>query len=328
MIFVSLYIREDCPLCKQAKDDLDSIQESIPHHLVIINVDKDQQLRRKYHLDVPVVEIGPYRLSAPFTRQDLQITLQAERDRENHIEQIEKSPALKAVRRNPAWTKADSFSCWIARHYLAVINTFVFVYVGLPFFAPVLMKFGFITQANWIYKGYSLVCHQLAYRSLFIFGEQPFYPRAAAAVVGYLTFNQATGIGEGNMAKDYQNARGFTGNEAVGYKVALCERDVGIYLGILLFGLIYPISHRRIPAVPWYLWIIIGIIPIGLDGFSQLISQPPFNILAYRESTPFLRLLTGGMFGFFTAWFSYPLVEESMEETRRVMEAKWRRLGP
>jgi uncharacterized membrane protein len=113
----------------------------------------------------------------------------------------------------------------------------------------------------------------------------------------------------------------------VGYKVALCERDVAIYGGILLFGLLFALSGRRLPALPWYLWILLGMGPIGLDGFSQLFSQ--FNwpwlaaILPYRESTPFLRVLTGAMFGIATAWFAYPYIEESMNETRKFFLKKF-----
>jgi uncharacterized membrane protein len=81
-------------------------------------------------------------------------------------------------------------------------------------------------------------------------------------------------------------------------------------------------------SLPWYLWIIFGILPIAMDGLSQLLSQPPLNVfissdlLAYRESTPFLRSLTGFLFGFTTAWFGYPLVEETMADTRRYIKDK------
>jgi uncharacterized membrane protein len=66
---------------------------------------------------------------------------------------------------------------------------------------------------------------------------------------------------------------------------------------------------------------LLGIGPIGLDGFSQLFSQFNWDWLAaivpYRESTPFLRALTGALFGLCTAWFAYPNIEESMSETRQ-----------
>jgi uncharacterized membrane protein len=75
------------------------------------------------------------------------------------------------------------------------------------------------------------------------------------------------------------------------------------------------------------LWILIGVVPIGLDGFSQLFSQIEWSwltsFLPYRESTPFLRMLTGALFGFATAWFSYPYMEESMVESRQFFIKKF-----
>jgi uncharacterized membrane protein len=116
------------------------------------------------------------------------------------------------------------------------------------------------------------------------------------------------------------------GNEIVGYKVALCQRDVAIYLSILLFGIVYSLSKRRLPALPAGIWLLMAIAPIGLDGFSQLISQLPFNLLPYRESTPLLRTVTGFLFGFGTAWFGIPMVEATMVETRNFYTIKLRRL--
>ena len=102
---------------------------------------------------------------------------------------------------------------------------------------------------------------------------------------------------------------------------------MAIYLAILLFGIIYGLSGRRIKSLHWVLWILIGIAPIGLDGFSQLFSQFNWHWLAtalpYRESTPFLRALTGSLFGLATAWFAYPNIEESMAETRQYYVKKF-----
>jgi uncharacterized membrane protein len=189
-----------------------------------------------------------------------------------------------------------------------------------------LMKVGAEAPAGVIYRGYSLVCHQLSYRSIFLFGEQWFYPRVAADVGGLKTFEEATGLSESSTAADLYVARTYPGNEFVGYKVALCQRDVAIYAGILLFGLLFGLLGRRLPAIPWYLWILAGIFPIAVDGLSQLLSQPPLGFWAFRESTPTLRVVTGWLFGFFTAWFGYPMVEETMAETRQIMASKWNRI--
>jgi hypothetical protein len=50
------------------------------------------------------------------------------------------------------------------------------------------------------------------------------------------------------------------------------------------------------------------------------------NFLPYRESSPFLRSLTGFLFGFSTAWFGYPMVEASMAESRKIMQRKLERI--
>ena len=172
------------------------------------------------------------------------------------------------------------------------------------------MSAGYTRPATVIYRFYGLVCHQLAFRSWFIFGEQAAYPREAAGVDNLLPYGIATGLSE----DDELAARQFVGDPKVGYKVALCERDVAIYGGILLFGLIFTLTGKRIKPLPWYLWLMVGIVPIAIDG---LLSQPPLNMFPYRESTPFLRSVTGFLFGFTTAWFGYPIVEESMQDVRR-----------
>jgi uncharacterized membrane protein/glutaredoxin len=324
MISVNMYSRSECHLCEQAKEHLAELQLEYPHELVEIDIDNDPALVSKYGVEIPVVEIGPYQLKAPFSRQDLQVALGAAQDRARQLESFE-SPDFRArLFQGMKLTKADRFSHWLARHYMAVFNVFVLIYAGLPFLAPVLMVSGFELPARLIYRLYGAMCHQLAYRSWFLFGEQPFYPRAAAGVEGVIPFGEASGIDE----FDQWTAREFIGNPVMGYKVALCERDVAIYGGILLFGLVYSATGRRLRAIPWYVWILLGILPIAVDGLSQLFSQPPFDnlplfsLLVYRESTPFLRTLTGFLFGCMTAWFGYPMVEESMLDTRKYMDEK------
>jgi len=323
MITVTLYTRRDCPLCDETKDLLEKLRVDLPHQLLEIDIESSPALAKEYGLSIPVVVVGPFRLSSPIGEQELRITLAAARDRERHIQMVENSPKLRELRERGIWTKADDVSNWFSKHYIWVFNLAVVLYLGLAFLAPVLMKAGLQTPANWIYKGYSLVCHQLAFRSFFLFGEQIVYPRADANLSGLLTFEAATGLSESANAADMFAARDFVGNATLGYKIALCQRDVMIYLSILTFGVLFALTRYRIPALPWYLWLVIGIAPIALDGFSQLFSQPPLNFLPLRESTPQLRSLTGFLFGFATAWFGYPIVEESMRETRDIYANKW-----
>jgi uncharacterized membrane protein len=62
-------------------------------------------------------------------------------------------------------------------------------------------------------------------------------------------------------------------------------------------------------------WVIIGIVPIAIDGGTQLLGSLPFLSAISRESTPFLRTLTGGLFGIMNVFFAYPYLQESMAET-------------
>jgi uncharacterized membrane protein len=323
MLTVTLYTRVDCHLCDEVKAHLVSLQSLHPHRLVEVDIDSDPALQAKLGEIIPVVEVGPYSLKAPITKQSLQMTLGAAADRKSQLEQVGDKGYQVRVQKGQKVTSGDRFSFWIAKRYLVVLNIFMLLYVGLPILAPVFMKAGATLPARVLYRMYSPLCHQFGFRSFFLFGAQPYYPLADAGLKNVVTFEEATGILNLSdpMSVTRFDARAFVGNEAMGYKIALCERDVAIYMAMLIFGIVFALSGRRIKSLHWMLWILIGIGPIGLDGFSQLFSQ--FNwewfasFIPYRESTPFLRALTGALFGLMTAWFAYPSIEESMNETRQ-----------
>jgi uncharacterized membrane protein len=325
MITVTLYTKKDCSLCEIALRDLRALQETFPHNLAIVDVNEDEDLKDSFGDRVPVLQAGPYTLQAPFDRQQIQVTLAAAQDRQSHMMKTGSRPA-KTDSSNVDYV--DRFGHWLSKRYLLLLNLLLFLYVGLPFLAPVLMNAGLPQFARPIYGLYGAVCHQLGFRSWFLFGEQPVYPRAGAGLEGYQTFEQATGIEE-DGASSLLDARNFVGNEQVGYKVAFCQRDVAIYGGMLIFGLLYAATGRRLRSFHWIFWLLVGILPVALDGFSQLFSQiPPLDTLfPYRESTPLFRTLTGFLFGFTTAWFGFPLLEESMTETRVIVATKKARVN-
>src|SRR5215216_837548 len=329
MLTVTLYTNKDCHLCDQVKADLQSMQASHPHRLVEIDIDSDPALQKAYLAEIPVVEVGPYNLKYPFDKQKLAMTLGAARDRRGQLDRLGREDHHDRVRRGQAISGGDRFMYWMSRHYLAVVNTFMLLYFGLAMLAPVLMKVGATGPANILYGMYKPLCHQFGFRSFFLFGEQTYYPLKEAGISKVLTFDQVTGFKdlENPTAPSRLQARQFTGNDVVGYKMALCERDIAIYSAIFLFGIVYALSRRRIKPLHWMAWVVIGMGPIGLDGFSQLFSQINLPILSailpYRESTPFLRLFTGALFGLMTAWFAYPYMEESFSETRQFFIKKF-----
>jgi uncharacterized membrane protein len=330
MITVTLYTRADCQLCAQAEADLNALQPKVPHKLVKIDIDSDPSLVSAYALDIPVIEVGPYRLKSPFTRQDLLMTIGAAGDRKSQLERINDQAYQTSTQRGQTVSGTDRFSFWFSRHYMLMINLLLLLYAGAPWLAPIFEKVGWSEPAQVIYTIYSPLCHQWAFRSFFLFGEQMDYPHVAAHVSGAITFEAATGITDQNDPTR-SAARAFIGNPVLGYKVAFCERDVAIWAAMFLFGLIFAVSGRRIPRLHWLIWGFVGVVPIALDGFSQLFSQLPSpwiqSFLPYRESTPLERVVTGLLFGAMTAWFMFPYIEEAMADTRRLLAKKFAIVG-
>jgi uncharacterized membrane protein len=312
---VTMYSKSECELCDTARARLAALQAAVPHTLIEVDIESEPSLKARFGLKVPVVEIGPYILRAPFSEIDLKVALLAAQDG------LERKGAKERTVSRPQAVQLNRGLLFFARHWLAAFNLFVLLYVGLPFAAPTLMHLGLERQAKWIYTAYSPLCHQLAFRSWFLFGEQAAYPRALAGT-NLMSFGQATGMDE----NDYLAARAFLGNPTVGFKVALCERDIAIYGGIFLAGLVFGVVRNRLKPIPIWLWFLVGIVPIALDGGTQLLSAIPLPVISallpLRESTPFLRTLTGGLFGVMNVWLAYPYLEESMAETRALVAAK------
>jgi uncharacterized membrane protein len=237
-----------------------------------------------------------------------------------------------------------------SQRWLFYFNIVVGIYVGLPILAPMLMNSGATAPAQAIYTIYSPMCHQMASRSFFLFGEQNAYPRALAGtnlqpLEAYTAQLDAFDeVREENWAQFFLAARRFVGNEQMGYKMALCERDIAIYSFVFLAGLLYAGLRRRyqIKPLPIWLFILVGMGPIGWDGFSQLFSYYALpldgsapegiravlaNLFPLRESTPLLRSGTGALFGFMLAWLIYPHVDDGMKLTERDMGRRLKELG-
>jgi uncharacterized membrane protein len=175
----------------------------------------------------------------------------------------------------------------VRQHWLTATNVAVAVFVGLPFLAPLLLAAGYDGPANAIYAAYQIVCHQWAFRSFFLFGPELTYgPGVLHDLVGPHAMH------------------GFLGSDALGYKMAFCERDTAIYLAVLLAGLAYGRLRDRLPSLGLMAYGLL-ILPMALDGFTQL--------FGWRESTPELRVLTGALFGVASVWLIYPRIDALFE---------------
>lgn len=196
----------------------------------------------------------------------------------------------------------DRMVLGIARHWVAFFGIVLLLYVGIPFLAPVLMQVGLPGPARVIYLIYSPACHQLPDRSYFLFGEQRVYTLEELETANVLP-------GEGLLER-----RRYIGDETLGWKVALCERDVAIYGSMVLAGIVFALLRGRVRRLPLPVFVLF-VIPIAVDGLTQL--------FGLRTSNWWLRTLTGALFGAGVVWLVYPYIQESMDDIRRNLEKKY-----
>ena len=91
-----------------------------------------------------------------------------------------------------------------------------------------------------------------------------------------------------------------------GHQLGMCARNFSIYASMFIGSLIFVLSNKRIPGIPWWLWILM-ILPMALDGTTQM--------FGLRESTWELRVLTGTLFGLANVWFALPLIQKTILES-------------
>jgi len=166
------------------------------------------------------------------------------------------------------------------RHWLLAVNVGCALFVGGALLAPIAAVLGWQSAADALYAAYHLACHQWAFRSFFLFGQQPIYSEQQLLDLGVDPF-------------------GFAGSPSLGWKMAFCERDLAIYLGLLVVGLLY--ARRRDLRPAGFLLYGLLILPMALDGFTQL--------FGWRESTWELRVSTGLLFGLASAWLVLPRLD-------------------
>lgn len=180
----------------------------------------------------------------------------------------------------------------ISGHWLLLVNAlFGLFYLVLPTLAPVLMLASQEKAANVIYTIFRPLCHQLPERSFFIGGPQAVY-----------SLDQLTQLvgGDGVPAR-------YIGDASIGYKIAICERDVAIYLAWVLAGIVFYWLRKRLRPLSLKKFGLF-ILPMAIDGFGQL--------FGLWESTWISRVVTGGLFGLGTVLLVYPYLEKAMAEIR------------
>jgi uncharacterized membrane protein len=196
----------------------------------------------------------------------------------------------------------DKMIYHLARHWLFLTNLVMAIFIGLPILAPLLMHLGHTGAANLIYTAYRFTCHQLPYRSFFLFGPD-----------GINSYPLETILAQPDLPPNIQD---FVGNAVLGYKVGVCQRDTAIYGSMLLYGLVYGLVRRwwRVEPLSLRAYVVVGLVPLGIDGITQLVGL--------RESTWDLRVITGVLFGVATVWLAYPYLDEGMRDIEEQIRTK------
>jgi uncharacterized membrane protein len=91
----------------------------------------------------------------------------------------------------------------------------------------------------------------------------------------------------------------------LGHQLGMCARNMGIYGSMFIGGLVFVLSKKRVPGIPWWAWLLL-ILPMAYDGLTQM--------FGLRESTWELRVLTGALFGFGNMWFALPFIQRTLKE--------------
>ncbi len=183
------------------------------------------------------------------------------------------------------------------RERLAYAGYIVFfvILVGAVFAVPML---AFTSDMDAAYKAFSYTCHQKLSRSLCLFG----------GASGYWIADCTPQEGEFIPGASDRTAVKVVADSVTGYKMPVCSRDVGLYVAMLLGGLVYPFVRRlddgaMYPAV----FLVLAIVPLGIDGSLQLVSELGLLPFIY-ESTNLIRLATGAIAGFAAAFYAIPVL--------------------
>ena len=192
------------------------------------------------------------------------------------------------------------YSC--AKHWLAIFNLIIGLYLLLPILAPVLMVSGASPLGRAIYWIYKPACHQLPERSFFLFGPQTVY-----------SLDELWALGAVSERDNIFTRQAIVGTPEVGYKLALCQRDIALYGGLFIAGLCFGLVRKRLR--PLNLWIFgLCLLPMAVDGVTQL--------LFFRESTWLLRIGTGGLVGIASVWLLYPHLETAFADIHSQVGAR------
>jgi uncharacterized membrane protein len=227
---------------------------------------------------------------------------------------------------------------WFSQKWILLFSLGYGLYVSLPFLAPVFMNIGWEGLGELIYWVYTILCHQLPQRSLFIFGEKAMYSLNEIEAAWQTTINPLV-------------LRQFIGNPQMGWKMAWSDRMVSMYTSVLIFAWVWYPLRKKIKPLSWW-GLVLLLIPMGIDGLTHIISDLAGIGQGFRDSNAWLAVLTGNafpasfyagdglgsfnsimrwitgiLFGLGIVWFGFSYLDEYFIDIKGIIEAKFERAG-
>jgi uncharacterized membrane protein len=170
----------------------------------------------------------------------------------------------------------------------AIFFAALFLFNFFIFLTPFLAATGNQGAADSLYFAFAPTCHQLTSRSWCIY---------KSAADGSYSISDCFPTSAFSPSKVTEII--YPGS--IAYKLPVCSRDTAIYLAMLIGLIILPFI-TRIDSEEWpNRWILVAAaIPIAIDGTTQLVGL--------RESTNFLRLVTGAIIGVVLPFYILPIL--------------------
>lgn len=196
----------------------------------------------------------------------------------------------------------------------------LWLYVLIPFLAPVAFKAGSLDLGVKINEIYEVFCHQRVERSLFLFGKDftaRFYSVEQLKELGAI---DDVNPDPGRYEWPEYFGHGYYGNEKVGWKVPICIRDIALY-GSLALTLLLLLVRRQFGKGNLHLpiWVLVALLlPMVFDGVAQTVLEvlqakwvPDWFLHSISK-----RIITGVLFGFSLAIILFNLLFDEKSLTK------------
>lgn len=227
---------------------------------------------------------------------------------------------------------------WILQNWMGIFLILFGLFNLLPFVAPILARLGIDPVADLIYILYAPLCHQMAHRSFFLFGDQIMY------IPEQFSLNLTDDLASNMLA-----LKQFKGNNIIGWKVAWSDRMVYMYGAMWLFALLYAGAsrHYRVRRLPIWAFLLL-MLPMVLDGTTHMLSDfsgglfegfrytnewlanltantlPDWFYIGDRLGSfnSLMRLISGIAFGAGIIGITFPLITAEMQQSSRILASK------